>query len=142
MQSVYHFPLFLLSRIMNGNIGRCLEALNGGDELKLMESAKRAATGIAKHSGYLLCTALGEQSGRKEFAAVLEYLAGIIGDAISLRAGGESYSCGGNEAKLIAGEYEDIKLVDMLEKINDVNSAGQLNLNLQLCAAYLTSVLI
>ena len=130
------------SRIMNGNIGRCLEALNGGDELKLMESAKRAATGIAKHSGYLLCTALGEQSGRKEFAAVLEYLAGIIGDAISLRAGGESYSCGGNEAKLIAGEYEDIKLVDMLEKINDVNSAGQLNLNLQLCAAYLTSVLI
>ena len=66
------------ARMMNGNIGRCLEALNGGDELKLMESAKRAATGIAKRSGYLLCTALGEQTGRREFSAVLEYLAGII----------------------------------------------------------------
>ena len=54
------------ARMMNGNIGRCLEALNGGDELKLMESAKRAATGIAKRSGYLLCTALGEQTGRRD----------------------------------------------------------------------------
>ena len=127
---------------MNGNIGRCLEALNGGDELKLMESAKRAATGIAKRSGYLLCTALGEQTGRREFSAVLEYLAGIISDAISVRAGGELCSCGKNEAKIIAGVFDDVKLVSMLEKIYDVNSAGQLNINLALSAAYLTSVLL
>ena len=129
------------ARMMNGNIGRCLEALNGGDELKLMESAKRAATGIAKRSGYLLCTALGEQTGRREFSAVLEYLAGIISDAISVRAGGELCSCGKNEAKIIAGVFDDVKLVSMLEKIYDVNSAGQLNINLSLSAAYLTSVL-
>ncbi len=36
------------ARMMNGNIGRCLEALNGGDELKLMESAKRVATRNSK----------------------------------------------------------------------------------------------
>lgn len=34
-----------------------------------------------------------------------------------------------------------MKLVSMLEKIYDVNSAGQLNINLALSAAYLTSVL-
>ena len=130
------------SRMMNGNIGRCLEALNGGEELKLIETAKRAATGIAKRNGYILCAALGEQTGRREFAAVLEYLAGIISDAISVRAGGDLYSCGKNEARIIAGVYNDVKLVSMLEKIYDVNSAGQLNINLALSAAYLTSVLL
>lgn len=130
------------SQMMSGNIGRCLEAINGGDEIKLMDSARHAAVGIAKKSGYLLCSALGEQSGRREFAAVLEYLAGIVSDAISVRAGAEMTSCGKNEAKLIASAYDDARLVGMLEKIYDVNSAGQLNLNLPLTAAYLTSVLI
>lgn len=130
------------SGMMSGNIGRCLEVINGGDEIKLMDSARHAAVGIAKKSGYLLCTALGEQTGRREFSAVLEYLAGIISDAISARAGGELTSCGKNEAKLIAGVYDDVKLVSMLEKIYDVNSAGQLNINLALSAAYLTAVLI
>lgn len=130
------------SRMMSGNIGRCLEAINGGEELKLMETAKRAATGIAKQSGYLLCSALGEQTGRKEFSAVLEYLAGIISDAISVRAGGELCSCGKNEARIIAGVYDEVKLVGMLERIYDVNSAGKLNINLALSAAYLTSVLL
>lgn len=130
------------SGMMSGNIGRCLEVINGGDEIKLMDSARHAATGIAKKSGYLLCTALGEQTGRKEFAAVLDYLAGIISDAVSVHAGAELTSCGKNEAKLIAGVYEDIKLVSMLEKIYDVNSAGQLNINLALSAAYLTSALL
>ena len=49
---------------------------------------------------------------------------------------------GKNEAKIIAGVFDDVKLVSMLEKIYDVNSAGQLNINLTLSAAYLTSVLL
>ena len=73
---------------------------------------------------------------------MLDYLAGIISDAVSVHAGAELTSCGKNEAKLIAGVYEDIKLVSMLEKIYDVNSAGQLNINLALSAAYLTSALL
>ena len=59
-----------------------------------------------------------------------------------MRAGGELCSCGKNDAKIIAGVFDDVKLVSMLEKIYDVNSAGQLNINLALSAAYLTSVLL
>ena len=44
--------------------------------------------------------------------------------------------------EIIAGVFDDVKLVSMLEKIYDVNSAGQLNINLALSAAYLTSVLL
>lgn len=47
-----------------------------------------------------------------------------------MRAGGELCSCGKTEAKIIAGVFDDVKLVSMLEKIYDVNSAGQLNINL------------
>lgn len=131
-----------LSQTMSGNIGKCLEALNGGDETKLMETARHAAAGIAKKSGYMVCAALAEQSGRKEYAGVLEYLAGILRDALAVRAGGELCSCGKAEAKNIAKIYDEAAVTAMLDKIFEVNSVGSLNLNLALCSAYLTSGII
>ncbi len=131
-----------LSRTMSGNIGKCLEVLNGGDEVKLMETARHIAAGIGRKSGYMVCAALAEQSGRKEYAAVLEYLAGILRDALAVRAGGELCSCGKTEAKAVAGAYDERTISTMLDKIFEVSSAGALNLNLALCSAYLTSGLI
>lgn len=128
-----------LSRTMNGNIGKCLDVLNGGDEVKLMETARHIAAGIAKKSGYMVCAALAEQSGRKEYAAALEYLAGILRDALAVRAGGELCSCGKTEAKAVAKVYDEAAVTAMLDKVFEVNSAGALNLNLALCSAYLTS---
>lgn len=131
-----------LSQTMSGNIGKCLEVLNGGDETKLMETARHAAAGIARKSGYMVCAALAEQTGRKEYAGVLEYLAGILRDALAVRAGGELCSCGKEEAKAIAKVFDEAEVTAMLSKVFEVNSAGSLNLNLALCSAYLTSGLI
>ncbi len=128
-----------LSQTMSGNIGKCLDVLNGGDEVKLMDTARHIAAGIAGKSGYLVCAALAEQSGRKEYAAVLEYLAGILRDALAVRAGGDLCSCGKAEAKAVAKVFDEAAVAAMLDKIFEVNSAGALNLNLALCSAYLTS---
>ena len=128
-----------LSQTMSGNIGKCLDVINGGDEVKLMESARHIAAGISKRSGYMVCAALAEQSGRKEYAAVLEYLAGILRDAVAVRVGGELYSCGKTEARAVAKVFDEAEVTAMLDKVFEVNSAGALNLNLALCSAYLTS---
>lgn len=155
------------SQMMSGNIGKCLEALGAGDksekkrsgkksgqdeepeeeaypsELRLMETARRAAAGIAKKNGYILCTALGEQTGRKEYAGMLEYLAGILRDALAARTGGELYSCGKNEARAVAESFDETAVTAMLDAVFEVNDkAGAANLNLALCSAYLTSRLL
>lgn len=153
------------SQMMSGNIGKCVEALglNAADkpdkkrtkksdeepeddvssELKLMESARHAAAAIAAKNGYALCAALGEQSGRKEYAGMLEYLAGILRDALAARTGGELYSCGKKEATDIARAYDENRLTQMLEAVFDINDkTAAANLNLALCSAYLTSELM
>ena len=153
------------SQMMSGNIGKCVEALglnaaekpdkkrtkksdeesedDVSSELKLMESARHAAAAIAAKNGYSLCAALGEQSGRREYAGMMEYLAGILRDALAARTGGELYSCGKKEATDIARIFDENRLTQMLEAvfyINDKTAAA--NLNLALCSAYLTSELM
>lgn len=153
------------SQMMSGNIGKCLEALGmtaipekkrGAkksddeepeddipSELKLMESARHAAAAVAAKNPYMLCAALGEQTGRKEYAAALEYFAGILRDAIAARTGGELYSCGKTEARDIAKSFDEARLTGMLESVFEINDrAAALNLNLALCSAYITSRLL
>lgn len=153
------------SQMMSGNIGKCLEALGAEgtekkrgakksaeddqeedqypQELRLMDSARYAAAGIAKRNGYMLCTALGEQTGRKEYSGMLEYLAGIIRDALAFRTGGELYSCGKAEARAVAGAFDETALTAMLDAVFEVNSqTSAANINLGLCSAYLTSRLL
>lgn len=152
------------SQLMSGNIGKCLEALGQGEkpekkrtakktdedetedipsEIKLMESARHAAAAVASRDPYSLCAALGEQTGRKEYAGMLEYFAGILRDAVAARSGGELYSCGKNEAKKIAGAFDEVRLTAMLEAVFEINDrAAAANLNLPLCSAYLTSRLL
>lgn len=152
------------SQMMSGNIGKCLEALGAADkpdkkrstkkpdeedteevssELRLMESARQAGAALAAGSPYMLCAAFGTQTGRKEYAGMLEYFAGILRDALAARTGGELYSCGKDEAGKIAGKYDEVRLTEMLDAVFEVNSrAAAANLNLALCSAYLTSRLL
>ena len=131
------------SELMSGNIGKCLETLNGGDEVKLMELARRCAQGIAAKNGYAVCTALSELSKRNEYAATLEYLTGILRDSLAARAGAELSSCGKAEAKSVARNYDEAAITSMLDKLFEVNSKAQsANLNLALCSAYLTAELL
>ncbi len=153
------------SDMMSGNIGKCLEALGlsekpekkrsskkGGEEepeeeipseLRLMDNARRAAAALASRNAYLLCASLGEQTGRREYAGMLEYFAGILRDAMAVRVGGELYSCGKDEARKIAAVFDEGRLTAMLEAVFEINErAAAANLNLALCSAYLTSRLI
>lgn len=132
-----------LSEIMSGNIGKCLEVLNGGDELRLMDIARQCAKGVSARNGYLICTALAAVSKRNEFAGVLEYLAGILRDALAVRSGVGLTSCGKSEAQAIARNADECRIAYMLDRIFEINSRSQsANLNLNLCAAYLTAELI
>lgn len=156
------------SQMMSGNIGKCLEALGIGikrepkkkssskkdaedeeqedsvpQEIKLMETARHAASGIARRNGYMLCAALAEQSGRKEYSGALEYLGGILRDAVAVRAGAGLFSCGKKEAGELAAVYNEAELTAKLEAVFRVKAqAASANLNLALCSAYLTSTLI
>lgn len=153
------------SQMMSGNIGKCVDALGlapkpekkrsgrkpddepeedaASVEMKLMESARHAAAAVASRNAYMLCAALGEQSGRKEYAGMLEYFAGILRDALAARAGGGLYSCGKEEARKIAAIFDENRLADMISAVFEINQkSAAANLNLALCSAYLTSRLL
>ena len=130
-----------LSELLSGNIGKCLEVLEDGAEARLMDTARHAAEGIAKRSAFTTAAALSEQSGRAEFAAVLEYLAGILRDALASRCGAPLSSCGKGEAQAIAAAYNEADITNMLDELFKVISHRDYNINLALSASYLTSKL-
>lgn len=130
-----------LAELTGGNIGKCVELLENGDETKLIDSARKAASALAKKDGMALLAALSEQTGRNEFAAMLEYFAGILRDALAYRCGAELSSCGKAEAQQLAAAYDEGSIVRKLECVLEIISHRQYNLNLALTAAQLTSKL-
>lgn len=130
-----------LAEITSGNIGKCIELLENGDEAKLIDTAKKAAAALAQKDGLTLLAALSEQTGRNEFAATLEYFAGILRDALAYRCGAELTSCGKTEAQQLAAAYNEGSIVSKLECVLEIISHRQYNLNLALTAAQLTSKL-
>ncbi len=131
-----------LSALFSGNIGSCLGVLNDDNQSKLMEAARKAAEGIADGNGYNTAAALSSVTGREDFAVILEYLAGIIRDAMVIKYGGRAVSCGKKEASKIAEKREADDIVKMLDVLFEVIPHGKLNLNLALTSAYLTAKLV
>lgn len=130
-----------LAELTSGNIGKCVELLENGDEVKLIDTARKAAAALAKKDGLTLLAALSEQTGRNEFASMLEYFAGILRDALAYRCGTELTSCGKAEAQQLAAAYSEGSIVSKLECVLEIISHKQYNLNLALTAAQLTSKL-
>lgn len=128
-----------LAEMFSGNIGKCKAVLEGGEETKQIDTAKRIAAAISMRDKLSAAAALSEQTGRAEFAETLNYLTDILRDALALRCGGTATSCGRQEAKGIAGAFSEDAILNMLERTFEVSANGQLNLNLALSAAYLTS---
>ncbi len=127
-----------LAETFNGNIGKCLDALNGGEESLLTAAADKAAAAVAKRDRYGVSKALSEVSGRAEFSRVLDYFAGILRGAMSIGCGGEECS-GKKEANAIAKAFSEEEILNMLEVIFEVNSKAELNLNMALMVSYITS---
>lgn len=131
-----------LAEMLSGNIGKCLDVLSGEGDTPYMETAKKAAAAIAQKNGFALAAALSEQTGRPEFAVVLDYLTEILRDALAVRCGGALFSCGKDEAKAVAKAFDEGRLLSMLDELFKVTADAALNLNLSLTASYLTSKLI
>ena len=131
-----------LAETLSGNIGKCIDALSGEGDTPFMETARNAASAIAEKNGFALAAALSEQTGRTEFATVLDYLTEIIRDALAARCGSVLSSCGKAQAKAIAKSFSEEQLLDMLDTLFKVSADAGLNLNLALTASFLTSKLI
>ncbi len=130
-----------LSETFAGNIGKCRAVLDGGSELELIETARKAAAAIGRRDKYGAAAALSEQSGRAEFAQVMEYLSRIIRDALALKCGGESEFFGRGESKKIASGFSEGEILAMLDAAFEVAENEIYNLNIALTAAYFTSKL-
>ncbi len=131
-----------LAEMMSGNIGKCLDVLSGGGDTPYMECAKKIAAAAAAKDGYATAAALSEQSGRTEFAETLGYLTEILRDALSLRCGGEAFSCGKQQAQQLAKAYTEEQILSKLDAVFKVTADTALNLNMALTASYLTSKLV
>lgn len=130
-----------LAAMFSGSIGKCRSVLDGGEETKLIETAVKAAGAVARMDKLGFSAALCEQTGRAEYAAVLNYLCDIFRDALVLRCGGEASSCGKKEAAGIAGAFSEEFILAMLDAVFEVSANAVYNLNLTLTTAYLTSKL-
>lgn len=128
-----------LSETFAGNVGKCRAVLDGGDELKLIETAQKAAAAIGRRDKFGVAAALAEQSGRAEFAQTMEYLSRIIRDALALRCGGEAEFFGRKEAQRIAESFSEEEILAMLDAAFEVAKNEIYNLNIALTAAYFTS---
>ncbi|MBD5383835.1 MAG: DNA polymerase III subunit [Ruminococcaceae bacterium] len=128
-----------LSEMFAGNISKCRAVLDGGSEIKLIETAQKIAAAIGRRDKFGVAAALAEQSGRAEFAQVMEYLARILRDALALRCGGETEFFGKKEAEKIAGSFSEGEILTMLDTSFEIAKNEIYNLNIALTAAYFTS---
>ena len=80
-----------LAVTFSGNAAKCRAALEGSDaENKLIEAAHSAASAIGRRDGFGLAAALAGQTGREEFAQVIDLLADIVRGALDLKYGEKS----------------------------------------------------
>lgn len=128
-----------LAETFSGNIGKCLDALNGGEEAQLTEAARKAAAAAAKRDRYGVSKALSEVTGRAELSRVLDYFSGIIRDAMAAGCGSEAQHSGKKEAAEIAKAFSEQEIIDMLDLIFEVNSKAELNPNMALMVSYIAS---
>ena len=128
-----------LSEMFAGNIGECRAVLDGGSEVKFIETAQKAAAAIGKRDKFGLAAALSEQSGRSAAARTMEYLSRIIRDALALKCGGDAEFFGRKEAKKIADVFSENEILTMLDAAFEIAGNEIYNLNIALTAAYFTS---
>ena len=128
-----------LSELFAGNIGKCRAVLDGGDEAKLIETARKAAAALGRRDGFGLTAALSEQNNRSEFSQITEYLSEIIRDALALKCGCEAETFGKKEARAIAAAFSETEILRMLDAAFEIAKNDSLNLNLALTAAYFVS---
>ena len=128
-----------LSEMFAGNIGKCKAVLNGDSEAELIETARKAAAALGKRDGYGVVAALAGQTGRQDFALVMEYLSRIVRDALAIKCGGKAEFFGKAESEKISAGFSEEELLNILDTTLEIAKNEVYNLNLSLTAAYFVS---
>ena len=124
-----------LSEAFSGNIGECVNCLNG-EEVKIVEYARKTACAIAARDSYTALAELSAMSGKADFFRVLEYLSSVFRDAIAIKYGQTAESIDKETAEKIAGEYSDDEITQMSDTLFEISSNEIYNINPALGAAY------
>lgn len=128
-----------LAEMFSGNIGKCMDALNGSSEKNTADTALKAAAAIGRRDAFGFAAALSEQSGRADFSLVTEQLSEILRDALAVSAGVEAESFGKREAEKIASVWSEDQILNMLDAAFEISKNDIYNINLSLAGAYFTS---
>lgn len=127
-----------------GNIGRCIDFLEGdADLIKSAEAVKKAMEAIVSRDEYSLAAILGGiSSKREEMRCTLEMLARSIRDGAVIRNGSnETVSCTEVSSKKLAERFSTGRILAMYDAICEASYRCTRNCNAQGAAAVLAGKL-
>lgn len=127
-----------------GNIGRCIDFLEGdADLIKSAEAVKKAMEAIVSRDEYSLAAILGGiSSKREEMRCTLEMLARSIRDGAVLRNGGnETVSCTEVSSRKLAERFSTGRILAMYDAVCEASYRCTRNCNAQGAAAVLAGKL-
>ncbi|MCH5204166.1 MAG: hypothetical protein J1F03_05415 [Oscillospiraceae bacterium] len=127
-----------LSETFSGNIGECVNYLNGG-EAKIVESARKIASALSSRDAYSALAELSAVSGRSDFYRVLDHLANVFRDAIAIKYGQTAEYFDKASAEKIAENFSDMEITRMSDAVFEISSNEIYNINAALSAAYFIS---
>lgn len=131
-------------RLFNGNIGRCIDYLDGDELLKASADAViKAVDAIAMGDEYTLAVILnGISSSRDEMRYVLEMLSRCIRDAAVIKTGAaSSLGCTGKGAEKMAERISSERLIMMYDAVCEASVSCTRNANTSAVAAVLAGTL-
>lgn len=123
-----------------GNIGRCIDFLEGDADLaKSADAVKKAVEAIVSGDEYTLAAVLnGASSNRDEMRCVLEMLSRIVRDAASSRIGNGGFlGCSPSGAARMAERIPVNRLLEMYDALYEASYRCTRNCNAQAAAAVL-----
>lgn len=131
-----------LSETFSGNIGECVNSLNGGGETKIIEAARKIAASIAARDAYSAAAELSVQSGKSEFYRIFDYLSNVFRDAIAIKCGQPAEYFDKSSAEKLAENFSEEEIIRMSDNAFEISSNETYNLNTAISAAYFISGII
>ncbi|MCH5196494.1 MAG: hypothetical protein J1F28_07260 [Oscillospiraceae bacterium] len=130
-----------LSETFSGNIGECVNCLNGS-ETKIVEYARKIAEAISSRDLYTALAELSAVSGKADFFRVLDHLANVFRDAIAIKYGQTAENIDKESAGKIAENFSDAEITHMSDAVFEISSNEIYNVNPALSAAYFIAGII
>lgn len=131
-----------LSETFSGNIGECVNSINGGGDAKIVDAARKIAAAIAARDAFTAAAELSVQSGKADFYRVFDYLANVFRDAMAVKYGEPPESFDKVSAEKIAASFSEEEILKMSDAVFEMSSNEIYNLNTALGASYFISGII